>query len=151
MLIKNILALEKIMSEVENNILDNPNEKLPKKWFEQSGIVYAPFALVGLGLLFKIKHWPGASLMILLGFAFSVFRSLIVFLKRSRYMYEWFYLFGNLAGIAFLLMRFFNWYEGPLNIGLVAVFVAGYCAQYFEWPKGLVSNHAAEIDEEEDY
>jgi hypothetical protein len=137
------------MSEGENNILDNPNEIVPKKWYEQNGIVYAPFALVGLGIVFKIMHWPGASLMILLGFLFSVIRSVVVFLQRSRYLYEWLNLLGNLAGIAFLLMRFFNWYKGTLNIVLVAVFIGGYCAQYFEWPRGLANDQANEIDEED--
>jgi hypothetical protein len=134
-----------------HDILDNPNEKPAQRWFENLWFVAFSFLLVCIGLVFKVMHWPGAALIILAGFMAIIFRSISLFLQRKRYLYEWFYIAGNLAGIAYLLIRFFNWYTGVFNMILVALFVAGYCAQFFEWPKFPVSSADENADDTDDY
>jgi hypothetical protein len=106
-------------------ILDQFDEDRDRRWFEHWSVVFVPLFLFILGLVFRIMHWPFASLLIASGLGAILIRNVIFFFSKSRSFAEWAYFIGRMFLVTTLILHFgLRFYSiRSIFIGLCVFFV----------------------------
>jgi hypothetical protein len=140
------------MDKSSDSVLDGPDEKPTAAWFESLWMYILSFPLVIAGAMFKIQHWPFANLLILIGGAVFLLRSVLIFFSRPRMVFEWLYFVGQMSIVAFLILRFvFNYRDRLIVTIVLSLFAIGFLANLFNWPGNREATLPGEEEKEEDY
>jgi hypothetical protein len=94
------------MQKNEQDILDQFDEEVQRKWYHHGLVVYGPMLLLSIGLVFRVQHWPGARLILLFAMLMIMVRSFIFFLSSSRKWFEWIYFSSRITLMIALVYQF---------------------------------------------
>ncbi len=140
------------MDKANDSVLDGPDEKPGAAWFESPWMYILSFPLVIAGAMFKIQHWPYANWLILSGGAVFLLRSVLIFFAKQRVTFEWLYFIGQMAVVAFLILRFvFNFRDKMIVTIVLSLFAIGFLANLFSWPGNRQAILPGEEEKEDDY
>jgi|JI10StandDraft_1071094.scaffolds.fasta_scaffold01946_1 small-conductance mechanosensitive channel len=114
------------------NLLDQFEDEEVSKWFHHWSIVYGPILVLCIGMVFRIQHWPGASLIISASLLLILVRSFIFFFTKKRLLYEWLYFIGRITLIIALAINFgFIPLQKTVMLTVLGVFSLGVLAFVF--------------------
>ncbi len=108
------------MQKSEPELLDQFDEETERKWFHHSAVVYGPMVMLCIGLIFRVQHWPGTRLILLLAMALIVTRSFIYFFSSQRKWFEWIY-FASRILLMLTLVYYFVWSSGNRRLMVFAL------------------------------
>jgi uncharacterized membrane protein len=93
------------MEKNAESILDQFDEEQEIRWFHHWSITIAPIAMLCIGMIFRMQHWPYASMIIAGSLMLLLLRSGIFFFSKKRKTHEWIYfcarVYLNLVLVAF--------------------------------------------------
>lgn len=132
---------DKELKEIEqetNNLLTFKNYYAMKNTLKISGIISSILTI--FGAIFKVMHWPGAGMLIVLGgLSFSlIFLPLMIVLKfkdEESKISKWVFSFGFLLAMGAAtgtIFKIMHWpYANILMLGSVTLFVFAYVPLYY--------------------
>lgn len=135
------------MQKNELDILDQFEDEAESKWYHHGAIVYGPIVLLSIGLIFRVQHWPGARLILLVAMLLIMLRSFIFFLSTRRKWFEWIYFTSRIALMIALAYQFgWDFGNSRFMIFALAFFCFGVLLYLFKTRK-QTDDH---IEKEED-
>jgi hypothetical protein len=138
------------MSSLENHhILDAPDPKPRKQKYLLLG--YVSLALMALGVIMQMLHWPFWMWPVLIGSVGMIVRSVLFFIRKPQRLFAWAYFFGRIALIGGLLVYFFRTTNSKwVFVPAFCFFFIGVVLTMFDKSKEASSSAFAAEEEEED-
>lgn len=141
------------MPESNHTILDRDDPVSAKKWFESPLLFWLSFPVIFIGVIFKLQHWPWATMMLIAGSGITLLRLSLIFLKRKRQSHEWLYFLGGMAVIVWIILFFvFDVRSSLVKLVFMLLFAAGILGYLFKPSNkaGLLKEDIQKEEEEQD-